>query len=191
MAAHVMIHIKPEDLPTEGLRVRYRSGECFDKQVEWGEIGEGMLKASPNCNDLKEIGLCIDELGDVGFAGFEARSGNYWRYLHESDPEVFRENCMQIIEILEPFCPRSSWEAWEATADAVTKDRLRLSLKNGVTGAELSYKIVNKGFGYQIKDLSNGRRVQKMLKHDYILNQLLGTSFKRLNYHSVAVETEA
>ena len=51
--------------------------------------------------------------------------------------------------------------------------------------------MVNKGFGYQIKDLSNGRRVQKLLRHDYILNQLLSTSFKHLNYHSVQIETQS
>ncbi len=191
MAAHVMIHIKPEDLPDGGLRVRYRSGECFDRKIEWGEISESILKASDSCNDLKESGLCIEELGDTGFAGFEARSGNYWRYQHESDPEVFREHCLQILEIQERFSPRSSWEAWEPTTEHITRDRLRLTLKNHVTGAELSYKVVNKGFGYQIKDLSNGRRVQKMLKHDYILNQLLGTSFKHLNYHRVKVETDS
>ena len=190
MAAHVMIHIKPEDLPAEGLRVRYRSGEIFEKKIEWGEISEGLLKPSSACNDLKEPGLCIDELGDIGFAGFESRTGNYWRYQHESDPDVFRENCMQVLEILEQFCPRSSWEAWVPTTEFISKDRLRMSLKNTVTGTELSYKVVNKGFGYQIKDLSNGRRVQKLLKHDYILNQMLGTSFKHLNYHSVKIQTE-
>ncbi len=189
MAAHVMIHINPEDLPPQGIRVRYRCGESFDKKVEWGEISEGVLKPDPDCNDLHEPGLSIDDLGEPGFAGFEPRTGNYWRYQHESDPDVFREHCLQIIEIQERFSPRSSWAAWEPTTDFVGKDRLRLSLKNTVTGAELSYKVVNKGFGYQIKDLSNGRRVQKLLKHDYILNQMLGTSYKHLNYHAVKIET--
>ncbi|MCW8886116.1 MAG: hypothetical protein OQK12_12835 [Motiliproteus sp.] len=191
MAAHVMIHLKPEDLPINGLRVLYRCGECFDKKVEWSEITEGVLVAKESCNDLGEMGICIEDLGDVGYAGFEPRTGNYWRYSHESDPEVFREHCLQIIEIMETFSPRSSWKAWQPVINSIDKDRLRLTLKNGVTGAELSYKVVNKGFGYQIKDLSNGRRVQKLLRHDYILNQLLGTSFKHLNYHSVKIETEA
>ena len=60
-----------------------------------------------------------------------------------------------------------------------------------MTSAELSYKVLNRGFGYQIKDLANGRRVQKILKHDYMLNQMLNTSFKKLDYHHAEIETLA
>ena len=191
MVAHVMIHLKPEDLPEQGLRVKYRCGELFEKKIEWSDITEGVLIAQSPANDLDEAGLNFADLDTPGYAGFEARTGNYWCYQHESDPDVFREQCMQIIEIQEPFSPRSSWEAWRTVVDTVSKDRLRVTLKNDVTGAELSYKVLNRGFGYQIKDLTSGRRVQKILKHDYILNQLLATSFKKLDYHSITIETEA
>ncbi len=190
MAAHVMIHIKPEDVPPEGLQVKYRLGECFEKKVEWGEITDGKLLPTPSANDLKEPGLCIDDLDSPGYAGFESRTGNYWRYGHESDPDVFREYCLQITEINEPFTPRSSWEAWSILTQSILKERLRLTLKNRITGAELSYKVVDKGFGYQIKHLTEGRRVQKLLKHDYVLNQLLGTSFKKLNPRLLSIETD-
>ncbi|WP_210395097.1 hypothetical protein [Motiliproteus sediminis] len=190
MTAHVMVHVCPQDLPPEGIQVLYRLGECFENAIEWDEIQSGRLLPIASANDLSEAGLIIDDDETPGFAGFEARTGTYWRYAHESDPDVFREYCMQIIEIQEPFSPRSSWGAWDAISESISKDRIRLSLKNRITGAELSYKVINKGFGYQIKDLSNGRRVQKMLKHDYILNQLLGTSFKKLNYQKIAVEAQ-
>ena len=134
MAAHVMIHLKPEDLPEKGLRVLYRCGECFDKKLEWSEISEGLLIPKEDCNDLNEAGIAIEDLGDHGYAGFEARTGNYWRYAHESDPEVFREHCLQVIEIMEPFSPRSSWKAWQPVINTINKDRLRLTLKNSVTG---------------------------------------------------------
>ena len=190
MAAHVMIHIHANDLPPTGLKVLYRTGEHFNGGIEWDEVQQGSLLPSLDANDRGEPGLLLDDDETPGFAGFEARTGTYWRYLHESDPDVFREYCMQLIEIQEPFSPRSSWGAWETTVESLTKDRLRLSLKNQITGTEVSYKVVNKGFGYQIKDLSNGRRVQKLLKHDYVLNQLLGTSFKKLNYQKLGVEAQ-
>ncbi|WP_207061153.1 hypothetical protein [Motiliproteus sp. SC1-56] len=191
MAAHVMIHIRPQDLPPEGLRVLYRCGENYDGTIEWGDTQEGTLTLHLGCNDLREDGINIDDQSTPGYAGFETRTGTYWRYAHESDPDVFREHCMQIIEILESFTPRSSWEAWKPISQTLGHDRIRLTLKNGVTGSELSYKVVNKGFGYQIKDLNNGRRVQKLLKHDYILNRLMGTSYKKLNHHKIKIETEA
>lgn len=191
MAAHVMIHIRPEDIPEQGLAVVYRCGECFERQIEWGESSEGLLQASADCNDQHEPGLTIDDLPGQGFAGYEPRTGNYWRYQQDADPEVYREHCMQILEIKAPFVPPSSWSAWEPRNLLVTKDLLRLTLKNQVTCAELRYKLVNNGFGYQIKDLSRGRRVQQLLKHDYILNKALGCSYKHLNYHKVNIETEA
>ena len=191
MVAHVMIHLKPEDLPAEGLRVRYRCGELFEKKIEWSDVSEGLLLPEHETNDLNESGINIEGLDSHGYAGFEARTGNYWRYKHESDPDVFREHCMQIVEIQEPFSPRSSWEAWVPLVDVLSKERMRTTLKNEVTGAELSYKVLNRGFGYQIKDLTSGRRVQKILKHDYILNQLLNTSFKKLDYHHIRIETQA
>ncbi|WP_133297394.1 hypothetical protein [Motiliproteus coralliicola] len=185
----MMIHLKPEDLPAEGLRVKYRCGELFEKKIEWGDISEGLLVAQSATNDQNENGVNVEGSDLPGYAGFESRTGNYWRYQHESDPDVFREHCMQVVEIQEPFSPRSSWEAWVPLVDTLSKERMRLTLKNEVTGAELSYKVLNRGFGYQIKDLTGGRRVQKILKHDYILNQLLGTSFKKLDYHHVKIET--
>ncbi len=191
MVAHVMIHLKPEDLCEAGLHVKYRCGELFDKTIEWSEVSAGVLVAQQSTNDLGEPGINISGLDMPGYAGFEARTGNYWRYQHDSDPEVFREQCMQIVEIQEPFSPRSSWRAWTPIVDTLTSDRLRISLKNGVTGALLSYKVLSKGFGYQIKDLANGRRTQKLLKHDYILNQMLGTSFKKLDHHQVSINTQA
>lgn len=190
MAAHVMIHIHSDDLPMSGIRIRYRTGELFEDAVEWDEVQEGTLLPGGSVNDRGEPGVLIDDDETPGFAGFEARTGTYWRYAHESDPEVFREYCMQVIEIQQPFLPRSSWGAWDATVCGVAKDRIRLSLKNRITGAELTYKVINKGFGYQIKDLSSGRRVQKLLKHDYVLNQILGTSFKKLNYQKLEVVSE-
>ena len=84
MVAHVMIHLKPEDLPDKGLRVKYRCGELFDKKLEWGEIAEGLLRAEQSTNDLSEPGININSSGTHGYAGFEHRTGNYWRYLHES-----------------------------------------------------------------------------------------------------------
>lgn len=189
MVAHVMIQLKPEDLPDQGIKVRYRCGELFDKKLEWGELSEGILQAEAATNDLQEPGINIKDLGVPGYAGFEHRTGNYWRYLHESDPEVFREQCMQVVEIQQPFSPRSAIKSWLPIADTLSADRLRVSLKNEVTGAELSYKVMGRGFGYQIKDLNNGRRTQKILKHDYILNQMLGTSFKKLDHHKSSVST--
>ncbi|WP_421863045.1 hypothetical protein [Motiliproteus sp.] len=190
MVAHVMIHLKPEDLPAEGLRVKYRCGELFEKKIEWGDVAEGLLIAQTATNDQNEAGVNVEGSDLPGYAGFEPRTGNYWRYRHESDPDVFREHCMQVVEIQQPFSPRSSWEAWMPLVDTLSKERMRLTLKNEVTGAELSYKVLNRGFGYQIKDLTSGRRVQKILKHDYILNQLLSTSFKKLDYHHVRIETK-
>jgi hypothetical protein len=189
MAAHVMVHIMPEDLPSEGIKISYRLGECFEKEIEWGEISQGLLIPEEFSNDLNESGISIHELGMPGYAGFEARTGTYWRYRHDSDPDVFREQCMQIIEIMEPFSPRSSWESWELRTQQINPKNIRVTYKNRITAAELSYKIVDKGFGYQIKDLSNGLRVQKLLKHDYMLNQMLGTSFKKLNHHNIRIET--
>lgn len=191
MAAHVMIHLKPEDLPEEGLRVKYRYGELFDKKLEWGDIAEGQLHAEQSTNDLKEPGININGSDSHGYAGFEPRTGNYWRYRHESDPDVFREQCMQIIEIQQPFSPRSSRHAWLPTTDTLSQERLHVVLKNEVTGAVLSYKAMARAFGYQIKDVTGGRRCQKILKHDYILNQLLKTSFKKLDHHNAAVKIEA
>jgi hypothetical protein len=185
-----MIHLKPEDLPEQGLRVRYRCGELYNSKIEWSEISEGVLQARESCNDQDEPGIAVLDLDEPGYAGYEPRTGNYWRYNHESDPEVFREHCLQVIEILEPFSPRSSWEAWRVSVETLTKDRMRITLKNSVTSAELSYKVLNRGFGYQIKDLTSGRRVQKILKHDYILNQLLNTSFKKLDHHCARIETQ-
>ncbi len=191
MVAHVMIHLKPEDLPDEGLRVKYRCGELFDKKLEWGEISEGLLRAETSTNDLSEPGININGADSYGYAGFEHRTGNYWRYQHESDPDVFREQCMQIIEIQQPFSPRSSRHAWLPINDSLSEDRLRVALKNEITGAELSYKVMNRAFGYQIKDLSNGRRVQKILKHDYILNRMLNTSFKKLDHRKASIQTSS
>ncbi len=190
MVAHVMIHLKPEDLPEAGLRVRYRCGELFDKRIEWAEVSEGVILTDQSTNDLNETGINIAESGAQGYAGFEPRTGNYWRYKHEADPDVFREQCMQIIEIQEPFSPRSSWEAWRPTEGKITQDRLRVILKNAVTGTRLRYDVQSKGFSYQIKDHSKGRRSQKSLMHDYILNQLLGTSFKKLDHHHTKITTE-
>ncbi|MEH6473884.1 MAG: hypothetical protein V7752_21905 [Halopseudomonas sp.] len=190
MVAHVMIRLKPEDLPETGLRIKYRCGELFEKKIEWGEIMEGMLQPEQSTNDLKEPGINFSDAQAQGYAGFEPRTGNYWRYQHESDPDVFREQCMQVVEIQEPFSPRSSWEAWKPIVNTVNKERLRTTFKNEVTGAEISYKALNRGFGYQIKDLADGRRCQKILKHDYILNQMLNTSFKKLDYHHIEITTQ-
>lgn len=190
MVAHVMIHLKPEDLPEAGLRVKYRCGELFEKQIEWTEVIEGVLQTELSTNDLNETGINIAGAGTPGYAGFEPRTGNYWRYKHEADPDVFREQCMQIIEIQEPFSPRSSWEAWWPTESSITQDRLKIILKNAVTGTRLRYEMLSKGFSYQIKDLSKGRKSQKTLTHDYILNQMLGTSFKKLDHHHTEINTE-
>jgi len=185
-----MIQLKPEDLPKTGLRVKYRCGEIFEKKIEWADIFEGVLQAEDATNDLNEAGINIIDSETQGYAGFEPRTGNYWRYRHESDPDVFREQCMQIVEIQEPFSPRSSWNAWSTAATEVTQDSLNLTLKNSVTGTKLRYRVVPQGFSYKIKDLCKGRKLQKNLSHDYILNQLLGTSFKRLDHHHVDIKTE-
>lgn len=190
MVAHVMIQLKPEDLPENGLRVIYRCGEIFEKKIEWADVFEGVLQTEQATNDLNEIGINIADSGTQGYAGFEPRTGNYWRYKHESDPDVFREQCMQIIEIKEPFSPRSSWTAWRATESTVAPESLSISLKNAVTGTKLRYKVLSQGLSYQIKDLSKGRKSQQTLKHDYILNQMLNTSFKKLDYHRIEFKIE-
>ncbi|MFT5721830.1 MAG: hypothetical protein ACI9W6_002146 [Motiliproteus sp.] len=190
MVAHVMIQLKPEDLPEDGLRVIYRCGELFEQQIEWADAAEGVLQAEQATNDLDETGINIIDSETQGYAGFEPRTGNYWRYKHESDPEVFREHCMQIIEIKEPFSPRSSWTAWDATQSRVSSEGLSISLKNAVTGTKLRYRVTNQGFSYQIKDLSKGRKLLQTLKHDFILNKILKSSFKKLDYHHVEFKIE-
>lgn len=190
MVAHVMTQLKPEDLPKTGLRVKYRYGEIFEKKIEWADVAEGVLQAEQATNDLNESGINIIDSETQGYAGFEQRTGNYWRYQHESDPDVFREQCMQIIEIQEPFSPRSSWDAWSPAVSNVTENSLRLTLKNSVTGTKLGYRVFSQGFSYKIKDRCKGRKSLKKLTHDYILNQLLGTSFKRLNHHHIEINTK-
>ncbi|MFT6916386.1 MAG: hypothetical protein ACJAWL_002721 [Motiliproteus sp.] len=190
MVAHVMIQLKPEDLPEKGLLVNYRCGEIFDNKIEWADASEGVLHAEQSSNDLNETGINIIDSGTQGYAGFEPRTGNYWRYQQDADPDVFREQCMQIIEIKEPFSPRSSWTAWGATQSRVSGEGLSLSLKNAVTGSKLRYKITSQGFSYHIKDLSHGRKSLQALKHDFILNQILNISFKKLDYHQVDFKTE-
>ena len=61
MAAHVMIHINAEDLPAEGVRVLYRTGESFDGGIEWDEVQPGQLLPTPQANDRNEPGLLIDD----------------------------------------------------------------------------------------------------------------------------------
>ncbi len=189
MVAHVMIQLKPEDLPKTGLRVKYRCGEIFEKKIEWADVFEGVLQAEQATNDLNEAGINIVDSETQGYAGFEPRTGNYWRYKHESDPDVFREQCMQIVEIQQPFSPRSSWEGWRSAASSLTQDSLNLTLKNVVTGAKLYYRVFPQGFSYKIKDLCKGRKSQQTFTHDYILNQLLETSFKRLDHHRIKIKT--
>lgn len=190
MVAHVMIHLKPEDLPETGLRVKYRCGEIFEKKIEWADVSEGLLQAEQATNDLKESGINIADSETQGYAGFEARTGNYWRYKHEADPDVFREQCLQIIEIQEPFSPRSSWHAWRPGESSITHDRLSTTFKNAITGTRLRYAVSAQSFSYQIKDISKGRKSKKTLTHDYILNQMLNTSFKKLDHHNVGIKTE-
>ncbi len=191
MAGHVMLRILPGDIPEKGLRVRYRCGESYGKEIEWGEVSEGVLVASDRVNNLNERGLNFADSDAPGYAGFDQRAGTYWRFAHDSDPDVYREYCMQIIYIDQEFQPSSAWEAWRISAQDCSKNRLYTALKNSVTGAELSYKILGKGLGYQLKDLGYGLRAQKMIRHDYLLNRLLGTSYRKLDHQKQTVTAHA
>jgi hypothetical protein len=92
-------------IPKEGLRVRFRTGECFGRKIEWQDVQEGTIIRSSDCNSREESGIeLLDSNGrsEGGFAGWISRSKTWFQYKEEAEPGAYREHCAQIISIIVP-----------------------------------------------------------------------------------------
>lgn len=100
------IQVSLGQIPEQGIKVRYRTGECFGDRIEWSGVDEGLLVEVNECNLQGQVGVAIKGLdgrdGGWGYAGYEEATCTWWRYAEETSPEVYREHCMQIVGLLAP-----------------------------------------------------------------------------------------
>ena len=100
----VPMEVSIKDIPTQGLRVRVRIGECFDGEIEWEPAEDFLMVASADCNPNGEKGVALQPIeggeGGWGYAGYERGTKTWWRYREEAKPGAYREHCMQVLAVL-------------------------------------------------------------------------------------------